>query len=89
MYSNNFTYIQILEIYIFIYRSYVDTNVSADYSYRPSLATQNFTSLVSNEEVQDMYYSSDAATQLRAAFLLSLRLNKVGSSKLIPFLFHP
>lgn len=78
------TYITILETYhfidgIFIYRSYVDTNMSTDYSYRPSLAAQTFTSLISNEEVQDMFYSSDSATQLRAAFLLSLRQNKVGS----------
>ena len=56
--------------------SYVDTNMSTDYSYRPSLAAQTFTSLISNEEVQDMFYSSDSATQLRAAFLLSLRQNK-------------
>lgn len=48
-----------------------------DYNYRPSSAAQNFNSLISNEEVQDMYYSSDCATQLRAAFLLSLRQSEV------------
>lgn len=48
-----------------------------DYNYRPSSAAQNFNSLISNEEIQDMYYSSDCATQLRAAFLLSLRQSEV------------
>ncbi|XP_076243006.1 nuclear pore complex protein Nup133 [Calliopsis andreniformis] len=67
--------------------SYVDTNVSTDYSYRPSLALQNFTSLVTNEEVQDMFYSSDAATQLRAAFLLSLRQNKTQCEEILSQLF--
>ena len=54
-------------------------NVTAnvDYTYRPSSTAQNFTSLISNEEIQNMYYSSDSVTQLRAAFLFSLRQNEV------------
>lgn len=48
-----------------------------DYSYKANQTAQNFSTLISNEELQDMYYSSDGATQLRTAFLLSLRQNKV------------
>lgn len=60
------------------FRSYTDNaNTVSEYNSRSSLAPQNFTSLISNEEVQDMFHSSDNATQLRAAFLLSLRQIKV------------
>ncbi|XP_076290954.1 nuclear pore complex protein Nup133 isoform X3 [Lasioglossum baleicum] len=67
--------------------SYVDANVSTEYSHRPTTAAQNFTSLISNEEVQDMFYSSDSATQLRAAFLLSLRQNKTQCEDILSQLF--
>ncbi|XP_076223493.1 nuclear pore complex protein Nup133 [Nomia melanderi] len=67
--------------------NYVDTTTSSDYNYRPNVATQNFTSLISNEEVQDMFYSSDSATQLRAAFLLSLRQNKTQCEEILSQLF--
>nr|XP_033334871.1 nuclear pore complex protein Nup133 [Megalopta genalis]XP_033334872.1 nuclear pore complex protein Nup133 [Megalopta genalis]XP_033334873.1 nuclear pore complex protein Nup133 [Megalopta genalis] len=67
--------------------SYVDTNASTDYSHRFTVAAQNFSSLISNEEVQDMFYSSDSATQLRAAFLLSLRQNKVQCEEILSQLF--
>lgn len=60
---------------------------NTDYSYRPSLTAQNFTSLISNEEVQDMFYSSDNAMQLRAAFLLSLRQNKTQAEEILSQLF--
>ncbi|XP_078046274.1 nuclear pore complex protein Nup133 [Augochlora pura] len=67
--------------------SYADTNASTDYSHRLTVAAQNFSSLISNEEVQDMFYSSDSATQLRAAFLLSLRQNKVQCEEILSQLF--
>lgn len=53
--------------------------MNMDYSYKAN-QTQNFSALISNDELQDMYYSSDGTTQLRAAFLLSLRQNKVNGS---------
>ncbi|KAG6799905.1 nuclear pore complex protein [Apis mellifera caucasica] len=65
--------------------SYTD-NTNADYNYR-SNSTQNFTSLISNEEVQDMFYSSDNCTQLRAAFLLSLRQNRAQCEEILSQLF--
>lgn len=52
-----------------------------DYSYKANQTSQNFSTLISNEELQDMYYSHDGATQLRTAFLLSLRQNKVHTKK--------
>ncbi|XP_050469604.1 nuclear pore complex protein Nup133 [Bombus huntii] len=68
--------------------SYADNvNTSVDYNYRPSSAAQNFNSLISNEEVQDMYYSSDCATQLRAAFLLSLRQSEAQCEDILLQLF--
>ncbi|XP_043529238.1 nuclear pore complex protein Nup133 [Frieseomelitta varia] len=68
--------------------SYTD-NVTAnvDYTYRPSSAAQNFTSLISNEEIQNMYYSSDSVTQLRAAFLFSLRQNEAQCDEILLHLF--
>ncbi|OAD54862.1 hypothetical protein WN48_06062 [Eufriesea mexicana] len=68
--------------------SYTDNvNTNTDYNCRSSSVAQNFTSLISNEEVQDMFYSSDNATQLRAAFLLSLRQNKVQCDEILSQLF--
>ncbi|XP_043261312.1 nuclear pore complex protein Nup133 isoform X2 [Colletes gigas] len=64
--------------------TFPDTNASTDYTYQNA---QNFTSLISNEEVQDMFYSSDGATQLRAAFLLSLRQNKSQCEEILSQLF--
>ncbi|XP_053999157.1 nuclear pore complex protein Nup133 [Hylaeus anthracinus] len=63
--------------------NYADT--STDCTYRPN--THVFTSLISNEEVQNMFYSSDGATQLRAAFLLSLRQNKTQCEEILSQLF--
>ncbi|XP_034193341.1 nuclear pore complex protein Nup133 [Osmia lignaria lignaria] len=68
--------------------SYADNiNTSTDYNYRINSTAQNFTSLISNEEVQDMYYSSDSTTQLRATFLLSLRQNKAQCEEILSQLF--
>ncbi|XP_076632615.1 nuclear pore complex protein Nup133 isoform X2 [Colletes latitarsis] len=64
--------------------TFPDTNASTDYTYQ---SAQNFTSLISNEEVQDMFYSSDEATRLRAAFLLSLRQNKSQCEEILSQLF--
>lgn len=55
----------------------MDTNMSMDYNYKTNQLAQNFSTLISNDKLQDMYCSSDGAKQLRAAFLLSLRQNKV------------
>ncbi|XP_015437320.1 PREDICTED: nuclear pore complex protein Nup133 [Dufourea novaeangliae] len=69
--------------------SSTDTSINADYSisYRANSVAQTFTSLISNDEIQDMFYSSDGATQLRAAFLLSLRQNKAQCEEILSQLF--
>lgn len=73
--------------------SYADasTTMSMDYSYKVNQThtAQNFSTLISNEELQDMYCSSDATAQLRAAFLLSLRQNKVQCNEILSQLFSP
>ncbi|KAI4497473.1 hypothetical protein M0802_007484 [Mischocyttarus mexicanus] len=67
--------------------NYTDTNATLDYSYKNDQTTHNFSVLTSNDELQDMFYSSDGATQLRAAFLLSLRQNKSKSEEILTQLF--
>ncbi|CAK9828636.1 Nuclear pore complex protein Nup133 [Anthophora retusa] len=64
-----------------------NVNASMDCNYRLNLTAQHFTSFISNEEVQDMFYSSDSATQLRAAFLFSLRQNKAQCEEILSQLF--
>ncbi|XP_036140660.1 nuclear pore complex protein Nup133 isoform X2 [Monomorium pharaonis] len=66
---------------------YTDTTMSMDYTYKMNHTAQNFSTLISNDELQDMYCSSDAATQLRAAFLLSLRQNKSQCDEILSQLF--
>ncbi|EFN82872.1 nuclear pore complex protein Nup133 isoform X2 [Harpegnathos saltator] len=66
---------------------YAEANMSMDYSYKTNQTAQNFSTLISNEELQDMYYSSDGATQLRTAFLLSLRQNKAQCDDILSQLF--
>ncbi|KYM94728.1 hypothetical protein ALC62_14709 [Cyphomyrmex costatus] len=66
---------------------YTDTTMSMDYTYKVNQTVQNFSTLISNDELQDMYCSSDTVTQLRAAFLLSLRQNKAQSNEILSQLF--
>lgn len=66
---------------------YTDTTISMDYSYKVNQTAQNFSTLISNDELQDMYSSSDAVRQLRAAFLLSLRKNKAQCNGILSELF--
>ncbi|KYN19289.1 hypothetical protein ALC57_08466 [Trachymyrmex cornetzi] len=66
---------------------YTDTTMSMDYTYKVNQTAQNFSTLISNDELQDMYCSSDTVTQLRAAFLLSLRQNKVQCNEILSQLF--
>ncbi|GAB1864344.1 Nuclear pore complex protein Nup133 [Camponotus japonicus] len=66
---------------------YADATTNMDYSYKINQTAQNFSTLISNDELQDMYCSSDAATQLRAAFLLSLRQNKMQCNEILSQLF--
>lgn len=65
---------------------YADASMSMDHSCRANQSAQNFSTL-NNDELQDMYCSSDAATQLRAAFLLSLRQNKAQCDEILSQLF--
>ncbi|KMQ88267.1 nuclear pore complex protein nup133 [Lasius niger] len=65
---------------------YTDATTSMDYSYKVNQTAQNF-STISNDELQDMYCSSDMTTQLRAAFLLSLRQNKMQCNEVLSQLF--
>ena len=58
-------------------RSYSEVNASVDYGANLSLMPENFMTLISNEEINEMFYSSDGVKQLQAAFLLSVRQNKV------------
>ncbi|KAG7207192.1 hypothetical protein KM043_008877 [Ampulex compressa] len=67
--------------------SYTEANTVTDYSYKSNIGTQSFSALISNDELQDMFYSSDGATQLRAAFLLSLRQNKTQCEEILSQLF--
>jgi nuclear pore complex protein Nup133 len=66
---------------------YNDTTINMDYTYKMNQSVQNFSTLISNDELQDMHCSSDAATQLRAAFLLSLRQNKAQCDEILLQLF--
>ncbi|KAG5319781.1 NU133 protein, partial [Acromyrmex heyeri] len=66
---------------------YTDTTMSMDYTYKVNQTAQNFSTLISNDELQDMYCSSDTVTQLRAAFLLSLRQNKAQCNEILSQLF--
>jgi len=66
---------------------YNDTTINMDYTYKMNQSAQNFSTLISNDELQDMHCSSDAATQLRAAFLLSLRQNKAQCDEILLQLF--
>ncbi|EZA47610.1 hypothetical protein DMN91_012410 [Ooceraea biroi] len=67
--------------------AYTDTSISLDYTYKMNQSAQNFSTLISNDELQDMHCSSDAATQLRAAFLLSLRQRKAQCDEILLQLF--
>lgn len=51
--------------------------MSMDYQGNSSMMQENFITLISNEEINEMFYSSDNVKQLQAAFLLSVRQNKV------------
>lgn len=62
---------------LFRFRSCLAAGNGMDNTLNNSTITENFTSAVSDEKLQDMYYSSDAVQQLSAAFLLSLRRNRV------------
>lgn len=42
-----------------------------------SMMPEHFMTLITNEEINEMFYSSDAVKQLQAAFLMSVRQNKV------------
>nr|XP_012233561.1 PREDICTED: nuclear pore complex protein Nup133 [Linepithema humile] len=66
---------------------YTDTTMSMDYTYKVNQTAQNFSTLISNDELQDMYCSSDMIMQLRAAFLLSLRQNKTQCDEILSQLF--
>ena len=42
-----------------------------------SILPEQFMTLISNEEINEMFYSSDGVKQLQAAFLMSVKHNKV------------
>ena len=51
--------------------------MSVDYRKNISWIPDNFSSQITNEDLNLMFHSPDGATQLRAAFVLSLKQNKV------------
>ena len=60
------------------FRSYTDINASVDMSgVNASILPEQFMTLISNEEINEMFYSSDGVKQLQAAFLMSVKHNKV------------
>lgn len=54
-----------------------------DYGGNASMLPEQFATLISNEEINEMFYSSNGVKQLQAAFLLSVRNNKVRRKTLI------
>ncbi|XP_066593314.1 nuclear pore complex protein Nup133 [Prorops nasuta] len=71
----------------FINTSYSDVNASMDYSQNATLTIDNFSSLISNEELQNMSHSKESIAQLRAAFMFSLRQNKMQCEQILSHLF--
>lgn len=51
------------------------------------LMPDHFTSLLNNDEIRDMFYSSDKVKQLQAAFLLSVKQNKEQCDDILNELF--
>ncbi|XP_058801780.1 nuclear pore complex protein Nup133 isoform X2 [Phymastichus coffea] len=69
-------------------QSYSDVNLSMDYGQsNGSMMQEHFTTLITNEEINNMFYSSDAVKQLQAAFLLSIRQNKEQCDEILSGLF--
>ena len=66
-----------INFFCLIYRSYLDTTPNVDYSFNMSRNQDNFSMLISNDDIREMHLSSDGAMQLRAAFLMSLKQNRV------------
>ncbi|XP_046481627.1 nuclear pore complex protein Nup133 isoform X1 [Neodiprion pinetum] len=68
--------------------SYSDANFSLDYGGNNStFGAENFAAQLSNNDLQEMTFTSDGATQLSAAFLLSLRQNKAQCQEILSGLF--
>ncbi|XP_012274831.1 nuclear pore complex protein Nup133 [Orussus abietinus] len=68
--------------------SYSDVNASVECANNTStFALENFFTVISNDDLKNMYYSSDTLAQLRAAFLLSLRQNKAQCEEILSELF--
>jgi hypothetical protein len=61
----------------YFFRSYSDMNLSTDYTESINQIPDHFITLISNDEIKEMFHSSDGVRQLQAAFLLSVRQNKV------------
>ncbi|XP_014219795.1 nuclear pore complex protein Nup133 [Copidosoma floridanum] len=69
-------------------QSYSDANLSVDaHASNLSLMPEQFMSLLNNEEIREMFYSSDNVKQLQAAFLLSVRQNKEHCEDILTDLF--
>ncbi|OXU23558.1 hypothetical protein TSAR_013208 [Trichomalopsis sarcophagae] len=68
-------------------QSYSDVNASMDYGGNISMMPEQFVTLISNEEINEMFYSSDGVKQLQAAFLLSVRQNKEKCDEILNDLF--
>ncbi|KAJ8683493.1 hypothetical protein QAD02_019285 [Eretmocerus hayati] len=68
-------------------QSYSDVNASVDQGGNISMTPDQFTALISNEEINEMFYNSDSVKQIQAAFLLNVRGNKDQSEEILNQLF--
>ncbi|KAL7299771.1 hypothetical protein TKK_0007518 [Trichogramma kaykai] len=70
-------------------QSYADVNASVDLNgtSNMSILPEQFVTLISNEEINEMLYCTDGGKQLQAAFLLSVRNNKEQCDDILSELF--
>ena len=71
------TFLVIIKINFTFCRSSSDINLSMDYGGNTNMMPEHFVTLISNEEINEMFRTADGVKQLQAAFLLSVRGNKV------------
>ena len=51
------------------------------------MVPEQFTTLIGNDEINEMFYSSDGIKQLQAAFIMSIRHNKEQCDDILSNLF--
>ncbi|XP_076393571.1 nuclear pore complex protein Nup133 isoform X2 [Megachile rotundata] len=88
LFTKNFGLVSIVPTDFMSQRDFDTThNDNTEHDHRIDLTAQNFTALITDERLQDMYYSSDTATRLRAAFLLALRRDNQRCEEILSQLF--